>query len=236
MIAAREGIGDLLARGTREMAGTLGRDPEEAAQVKGLEIPMHDARAFHGQAATYATGPRGACHLKGEYFNVDLGGKITELEIFPGDRLTSSGKAAQAARLQSFKDLYDALTICKFAPLKATQLCRILSAVTGRRMEPPALLAAGDRSVNLKRAISCRLGLTRAADRLPRIARAALSEGSTAQKAPDMALLLKEYYTHRDWDWHTGMPSRAKLIELGLEKAARELYPDEETPLPKKGA
>mgnify|MGYP000101974556 CR=1 FL=1 len=43
------------------MAKAFGRDPQEAAQVKGLEIPMHDPRAFHGQAVTYATGPRGAC-------------------------------------------------------------------------------------------------------------------------------------------------------------------------------
>ena len=50
MIINRKGIGELLGKGTRAMARELGADPEEAAQVKGLEIPMHDARAFYGEA------------------------------------------------------------------------------------------------------------------------------------------------------------------------------------------
>jgi aldehyde:ferredoxin oxidoreductase len=225
MMAHGEGIGRMLARGTLAMAKAFGRDPGEAAQVKGLEIPMHDPRAFHGQAVTYATGPRGACHLKGEYFNLELGAKVKEYDLLPGDRLSSVGKGAAAAKLQSLKDLYDALTLCKFAPLKATQLCRILSAVTGDPMDPAKLLEAGDRSVNLKRAINNRLGLSRADDQLPRIAAQALAEGSTAEKAPDMALLLKDYYTHRGWDWETGKPSRETLEALGLGFAADDLYP-----------
>ena len=227
MMAAGEGIGRELARGTLAMAKAFGRDPGEAAQVKGLEIPMHDARAFHGQAVTYATGPRGACHLKGEYFNVELGAKVKEYDIYPGDRLSSEGKGAAAAKLQSLKDLYDALTLCKFSPLKATQLCRILSAVTGESMDPAALLAAGDRSVNLKRAINLRLGMDRSADQLPPIAGEALGEGATAGKAPDMDLMLKEYYAHRGWDGETGKPLRETLIALGLDQAAADLYPDE---------
>ena len=224
MISAGEGIGELLGRGTLAMARELGRDPEEAAQVKGLEIPMHDPRAFHGQAVTYATNPRGACHLKGEYFNVELGNPVKAYQLFPRHRLSSEGKGAPAARLQSYSDLFDALTLCKFAHLKVDQLCRIINAVTGWEMTPERLLEAGDRSVNLKRAISNRLGLTREYDTLPRIARKALGEGASAGKAPDMQLMLKEYYDHRGWDWQTGRPRRETLIELGLEQAASDLY------------
>jgi aldehyde:ferredoxin oxidoreductase len=158
---------------------------------------------------------------------VELGAKVREYDILPGNRLSSEGKGAAAAKLQSLKDLYDALTLCKFAPLKATQLCRILSAVTGDAMDPPKLLEAGDRSVNLKRAINNRLGLTRAEDQLPRIAAQALTEGSTAEKAPDMELLLKDYYAQRGWDWETGKPKRETLNALGLGHAARDLYPEE---------
>ena len=224
LMAKGEGIGRKLSRGTLAMAQAFGRDPQEAAQVKGLEIPMHDARAFHGQAVTYATGPRGACHLKGEYFNVELGAKVKEYDILPGNRLSSENKGAAAARLQSLKDLYDSLTLCKFAPLKATQLCRILSAVTGEPVDPPKLLEAGDRSVNLKRAINNRLGLTREDDQLPRIAAHALTEGATAGKAPDMDRLLKDYYAQRGWDWETGKPMRETLVALGLGYAAKDLY------------
>ena len=224
-IAREEGVGALLAQGTLAMARALGRDTGEAAQVKGLEIPMHDARAFHGQALSYATGPRGACHLKGDYFNIDLGGKIKELKIFPGDRLTSKGKGAPAAKFQSIKDLYDALTICKFSPLSVTDLCGIYTAITGIPMDPEGLLAAGDRSVNLKRAINLKLGLTPAHDRLPRIAAEALTDGATAEKAPDMDVLLEEYYLYHGWDPVTGKPHKATLERLALDQVLEDLYP-----------
>ena len=225
MIATGDGIGKLMGDGTLAMARALGRDPEEAAQVKGLEIPMHDARAFHGQAVTYATNPRGACHLKGEYFNIELGNKVKEYDLVPKNRLSSAGKGAPAARLQSLADLFDALTLCKFAHLGVTQLCDILNAITGWSMTPETLLEAGDRSVNLKRAISNRLGLTREHDHLPKIAVTALGEGTSAGKAPDMELMLKDYYAHRQWDWQTGRPTRAKLQSLGLDQVESDLYP-----------
>lgn len=225
MIIEQEGIGKLLAQGTLKMAREFGRDQTEAAQVKGLEMPMHDPRAYHGMAISYATGPRGACHLKGDYYNVDLGPPVPELEIFPGARTTAEGgKAASAAKYQSLKDLYDSLTLCKFAPLSVTQISEILSGITGWKYEPKDILAAGDRSINIKRAISIKLGLTREDDRLPQICLEPLPEGSTAGVVPDMDRLLKEYYEHRQWDWETGKPKKEKLIELGLAQAAEDLY------------
>ncbi|UCD85396.1 MAG: aldehyde ferredoxin oxidoreductase family protein [Deltaproteobacteria bacterium] len=225
MIVDQEGIGKLLSQGTLKMAREFGRDPGEAAQVKGMEMPMHDPRAYHGMAISYATGPRGACHLKGDYYNVDLGPPVLELEIFPGERMSAKGnKAASAAKYQSLKDLYDSLTLCKFAPLSVTQISEILSAITGWKYEPKDILAAGDRSVNIKRVINNKLGLTREDDKLPKICLEPLSEGSTAGVVPDMELLLKEYYEHRQWDWETGRPKKEKLIELSLNQAAEDLY------------
>ena len=225
MIINQEGIGKLLAQGTLRMAREFGRDQGEAAQVKGLEMAMHDPRAYHGMAISYATGPRGACHLKGDYYNVDLGPPVPELDIFPGERMTAGGgKATSAAKYQSLKDLYDSLTLCKFAPLSVTQISEILSGITGWKYEPQDILAAGDRSINIKRAISNKLGLTREDDKLPQICLQPLSEGSTAGVVPDMDRLLREYYEHRQWDWETGRPKKEKLIELGLVQAAEDLY------------
>ena len=224
-IINQEGIGVLLSKGTLVMARELGRDEGEAAQVKGLEVPMHDGRAFHGLAVSYATGPRGACHLKGDYYNIDLGNMVLEYMILPSDRLVSEGKGEPAAKFQSFKDLFDALTLCKFAPLQVPQICEILNALTGWEFGPEELLAAGDRSVNLKRAISNKLGVTRNDDILPEICLDPLSEGTTDGIRPDMEIMLKEYYRYRDWDWQTGKPTKEKLMELGLTQAVEDLYP-----------
>jgi len=225
MIISQKGIGKIISRGALAMAKEFGRDADEAAQVKGLEMPMHDARAFHGMALSYVTGPRGACHLKGDYYNIDLGNLVPEYMILPGERLSSEGKGEGVAKFQSFKDLFDSLALCKFAPLMPTQLCEMLNAITGWEVGPNELLAAGDRSVNLKRALSNKLGLTREHDKLPRICSAALDEGSTAGVEPDMEKMLREYYQFRGWDWETGRPMKAKLLELGLDQVAAEMYP-----------
>jgi aldehyde:ferredoxin oxidoreductase len=226
MIVNQEGIGKLLSQGTLRMARELGRDEDEAAQVKGMEVPMHEGRAWHGLAISYATGPRGACHLKGDYYNVDIGGALPVMEynIMQTDRMTSVGKAENAAKYQNLKDLFDALTLCKYARFSPTQICQILNALTGWEITPDDLLTIGERSINIKRVISNKLGLTRKEDKLPKICLDPHDEGSTAGSLPDMDLMLREYYEFRRWDWETGKPSREKLVELGLTTEAEDLY------------
>lgn len=224
MIIRQEGIGKLLSQGTLRMAETFARDPGEAAQVKGMEMAMHDPRAFTGMAVSYATGPRGACHLKGDYYNVELGNFILEYNILPGDRFQSAGKAEMAAKYQNFKDLFDTLALCKFAAYTPTLICRIINGITGWDYTPETLLATGERSMAIKRGINNKLGLTRADDKLPKICLEVLKEGSSADRLPDMELLLREYYAFRQWDWETGKPAREKLLELGLDEAAADLY------------
>jgi aldehyde:ferredoxin oxidoreductase len=225
MAIKQEGIGKLLSQGTLKMAEHFGRDPEEAAQVKGMEVAMHDPRAFTGMALSYATGPRGACHLKGDYYTIELGGFVFEYGILPGDRFCSEGKAEIVAKFQNFKDLFDSLTLCKFAPYTPTFICEAINAITGWEYDPHKLLIAGERSINIKRVINNKRGLTREQDRLPRICLEALKEGSSAGKSPNLELMLKEYYQHRNWDWATGKPNKEKLLELGMVEEAKELYP-----------
>ena len=99
-----------------------------------------------------------------------------------------------------------------------------LGAVTGWETSPNDLLTAGDRSINIKRAISNKLGLKRKDDKLPKICLQAHTEGSTVGKKPDMDLLLKDYYQYRQWDWNTGRPTEKKLNELDLGWIAKDLY------------
>jgi aldehyde:ferredoxin oxidoreductase len=40
-----------------------------------------------------------------------------------------------------------------------------------------------------------------------------------------MEMMLEEYYHYRGWDRETGKPSKEKLIELGLNRVAEDLYP-----------
>ncbi len=224
LIVKKQGIGELLGKGVKKMAEELGADPEEAAHVKGLEVPMHDGRAYVGQALCYATGPRGACHLKGSMYRVDLGQAVPEFNIIKGDRFQSQGKAEVCARAQNYTEIFDAVLLCKFAPHSATLISQLLSSITGWDYTPADLNTLGERSMNIKRAINNRLGVRREDDKMPRICIEALPEGGSKDKAPDMGLLLKEYYDYRKWDWASGKPSKDRLLELGLKQAAADLW------------
>jgi len=223
MIIERQGIGELLGTGTRRMAEKLGADPESAAHVKGLEVPMHDPRAYSGMAILYAAGPVGASHMKGDYYAAGAG--IPELGIRRTDRFQSAGIAVPAAKYQNMKDMYNSLLLCNFAPLSLTLVTDTLNSITGWNFTPTDLATAGDRSITLKRAINNRLGITRQDDRLPRINVQAVNEGGIAGRSPDMAVLLKEFYDFRKWDWNTGRPAKEKLLELGLDFVAKDLWP-----------
>jgi len=55
-IVKKEEIGAVLSQGTREAARKLGKGAEELSiEVKGLEVPMHDPRGFHGMGLAYMT-------------------------------------------------------------------------------------------------------------------------------------------------------------------------------------
>jgi len=224
MIVKREGIGDLLAEGSLKVARELGVDPDEVAAVKGLEIPMHDPRAATGMALSYATGSRGACHLRGDYYGVDVRGGVPEFGVESGDRFKSEGKAPMAAKYQNFKDLFDSVLMCKFSGITATQLAEFINGITGWNYSTDDLCTIGERSIDIKRAISNKLGVTRQHDKMPKISIAPMPQGSTAGKSPDMDVLLREYYEYRQWDWDSGKPKRDKLIELGLNDVANDLW------------
>jgi len=226
MMINQEGLGVLLSKGVKAMAAELNVDPEEAAQVKGLEFPMHDPRAYQGAALAYAVGPRGACHLKGSFYNLDAPGNETGLElgITFSDKNNPQQKGAMTAKILHFCELYNSFTLCEFSPLPASLIARLLSAITGTHFKTMDLLTFGERSLNLKRAINNLLGVTRKDDHLPRIGRQALREGATAGIEPDMDLMLKEFYMVSAWDWETGKPAREKLLHLGLQQQAKDLW------------
>ena len=142
----------------------------------------------------------------------------------PKEGLSPKQKGAMSAKILFFCELYNSFTLCQFSPLPDEMIAKILFCITGKACKPMDLLTFGERSLNLKRAINNILGVTREEDKMPGIARRALKEGGTAGIEPDMDLMLKDFYTVCQWDWETGKPQKAKLLELGLERVAKDLY------------
>jgi aldehyde:ferredoxin oxidoreductase len=221
--ATREGIGDLLAQGSRRFGAHYGAE-DQAVQVNGLEAAYHDPRGVSGMALSYATSPRGACHNQSDYFFVDWGHSREDLGIHFFERHAQAEKAANVARHQDFRTVFNSMVMCIFANVETGAMVDLINAACGLDWDPDEMLRAGERAWNLKRAINNRMGLNRSNDRLPRAFLEAFQEGGSAGFVPDLPAMLEAYYTARGWDRLTGRPSKDKLISLGLEDAARDLW------------
>jgi aldehyde:ferredoxin oxidoreductase len=207
MTARREGFGAVLAEGNAALAERFGA-PELSVTVNRLEVPMHDPRAYVGTAVTYALSPRGACHMEGDMYDLDLGRDTGEsIGLVPGDRHENSiEKGRMAARLQAWRNLYNALTLCEFENPPPALLSGALNAATGWSLAAEDLIPIGKRIVNLKRLLNMKLGLTRANDRLPDLLLKPLAEGGAAGIVPDMPTLLAGAYAEFGWDPESGRP------------------------------
>ncbi len=217
MIAERDGFGAVLAEGSAAVAERFGV-PELAATVNRLEVPMHDPRAFAGMAVSYALSPRGACHMEGDMYSVDMGqAPAPEIGVIPGDRFdTSEEKGRIAARQQAWRNLYNALTICQFMNPGVPLVLKAVNAVTGWGLEVDDLLTLGKRLMTFKRMINLRRGVTRENDRLPEVLMKSL-DGGTEGHVPDVEALLRGAYAEYGWDPETGVPTAETLSSLGLD-------------------
>jgi aldehyde:ferredoxin oxidoreductase len=215
-ITFRTGLGDLLAEGTRRAAERLnGKATAYALHVKGVELPAYDPRGVTGMALAYATGFRGADHLRAW---------TIAKEIFaPGsDRYTQDGKPGIVKEMQDFRSAVDAAGLCVFLAkdIVTDELTGLLNTVTGFDMSTEELLTVGERIWNQERLLAAREGIGRADDTLPdRLLDEPLpdgpAEGHTVGRER-LSEMLSEYYALRGWDQESGHPKPETLERLGL--------------------
>ncbi len=223
-IAAIDGVGELLAEGIRAVAERF--DAEDiAAHVHGLDIPMHDPRAFFGLALGYITGPRGACHLMPDVYMMDMGLEVPAFDVRSSDRHELDEKAPNVARFQDYRTVYNAMVMCHFANVGAERLLELFNAATGFAFDPSTLQTVGRRIFTLKRIINLDLGLDPREETLPPHLMQPL-EGGTEERVPDLDRLRSEYYRYRQWDIESGWPNEAVIEELELDEWARSRAKD----------
>ena len=213
LTARREGFGAVLAEGNAALAERAGV-PELSATVNRLELPMHEPRAYLGMAVTYALSPRGACHMEGDMFSLDLGqSNVEDVGLVPGERHDNTlEKGHSAARLQAWRNLYNSLPLCQFENPGVHPLLSAINAATGWNLSAEDLMTTGKGIVNIKRSLNFKLGLTKANDRLPELLLKPLKEGGAAGIVPDMPTLLAGAYAEFGWDMETGRPPEAHMF------------------------
>ncbi len=193
LIAHREGIGDILARGIKYAASTW--DLEDiAVHVKGMEPAGYDPRVLKGMALAYATSDRGACHLRATFYKPELTGMI------PPDQI--EGKAELFVEFEDRLTIFDALVFCRFYRdlYLWDVLGEIIHALTGLDADKKALRARAAAISTLVRRFNMREGLTTEDDWLSKGLFRKLEKTGHEIKAEDLAYMLKDYYRLRGWD------------------------------------
>jgi aldehyde:ferredoxin oxidoreductase len=226
-IAARQGFGNLLADGVQRAAKVIGRGAEDfAMHVKGLEFALHEPRGKQGQALSYATSNRGACHLQAPHDQSFAAPNVLP-EIGLGDIVdpfSLKGKAGFVKKGQDYWALLDSLVLCKFVMkpigvISFTELNSLINAVTGWELTNEQIMAFGERAFTLGRMFNVREGVTAVDDCLPKRSFETLPGGAHAGTRIDVAEFkheLAEYYRLRGWSVDTGIPGREILERLGL--------------------
>ena len=217
LIGAREGIGDLLADGSRAAARAVGQGSEAwAMQVKGLEMPGYEPRSLKTMALGLAVSTRGACHNRSSAYEADFSARVDRLQAdYERGRITMEG--------EDFSAVLDSLIWCKFLRKAFTDLYEesadIYRYITGWDISPDELRTAGERVNNLKKQFNIREGWRREDDALPeRVFAETLPDGVGAGvglSRADLDMMVQAYYAARGWDADGIIPD-AKLRELGL--------------------
>ncbi len=210
-MAHREGFGDILADGVKVAAGRIGKGAEEyAVHIDGQELGLHDPKAgFFGDKMTTA---------------------MYHMDATPGRHTTGFGPS------QFPGYVLNAAGVCMHGNIGVRDAhhytARFMSAVTGWNRSLDELNKVGERIAVMRHVFNLREGLNPLKRKVhPRIiGRPPQKEGPLAGVSTDMETQAAWNLGALDWDRITTKPSKNKLLELGLDDIAEELWPPQEPP------
>jgi aldehyde:ferredoxin oxidoreductase len=152
----------------------------------------------------------------------------------PGEPKTWRNKVSTAIMCQNLSVMMDCITYCGWANAQSFYSrytpdyfgdpaigAKVYSAVTGIEKTHEEMIEAMDAIVNIERCIHVREGRRRVHDSFNDTIFNLNGWKWTSKE--EFHTILDEYYEMRGWDPTTGVPRRATLAQLGLEKIANEL-------------
>jgi aldehyde:ferredoxin oxidoreductase len=228
-LARREGFGAVLADGVKVAAEKIGKGSDQyAIHIQGQELPAHDPKAAFHYATSFKLDPTPGRHF--------VGSELSEAPAHPSGLLPRFDHASFAGRGEARKigsNFHHTLVcagMCLFvywAFPDVSPIAEFMKAVTGWDITNDEMLKTGERISNLRQAFNIREGLNPMQFKLPDrvLGKPPKKEGPLAGVTIDEDTMNSEYLKAMDWDLKTAKPSQKKLLELGLEDAARELWP-----------
>ena len=203
-IAYRQGIGGILADGSRRIIEKWPEMDRIILQVKGLEQSAYDSRAGASMGLAYATSDIGAHHTRAW---------TIAREMEEGQNWSDEEKVDIVIYHQKLRPLFDMLGVCRLPwielGLSERHYENFYKYVTGKEASLEELLELSNDIYDLTRLINARLGMSRKDDSLPyKVWANPPLTGPNAGKVidrEDFQKLLSLYYQKRGWD-EDGIP------------------------------
>lgn len=231
-MVAREGIGDVLADGSKIAAARIGRGAERyLVHAGGQEPAMHDGRSDPGYAVHYSVEPTPGRHTLGSWVYYEMwqlwktvkGLPKPALFYFKGSKYKADAEKARIAAVNSkFMNVVNGSGMCMFGSfLGAGRIPTFawLNAATGWNRTPAEYLEIGERIQTLKQAFNVKHGIEPLALRLS--ARALglppQPKGANKGRTVDIEKLTRQYWMEFGWDPETGKPTGECMSKWGLE-------------------
>jgi aldehyde:ferredoxin oxidoreductase len=209
-IAMRDGIGDLLAEGTRIASQRIGKGSDYfAIQTAGMEISGVNIKGCASMGLTLATADF-ASHTRFWSASDEMAGNLT----FEGTpEYVMKGQDEVSAR--------NSMIVCDFVPFGFDRLAPLYASLTGIEVDGPALMKIGERIFNLNRLVNIQNGRSRNQDTLPQRFfqekhLAGIFKGRFLTEEI-FSQWLDKYYQKRGWN-NQGIPTDSKLNELRLQR------------------
>lgn len=224
-IARRAGFGSILADGVKRAAEKIGKDSEKfAMHVGGQEFPAHDTRGDPGFAIAYGAEPTPGRHTQsGEFPHPE--GALPKY-----DRTSFRGRGVPHKIGSMIYHVMNASGCCMIVYGDGLdhfdQFIESLRVITGWDITREEIIKTGERINNIRQSFNVREGIKSPfsyPDRMLGIPPKQV--GPRAGITMDKNEIFKEYFEAMDWDLNTGKPSKVKLLELGLDDVANELWP-----------
>ncbi|MBN2299389.1 MAG: aldehyde ferredoxin oxidoreductase family protein [Deltaproteobacteria bacterium] len=228
---AREGIGDVLADGTKKAAEKIGKGSMEwAVHAGGQEPAMHDGRNDPGFALHYSVEPTPGRHTIGSFQYYELFQLWSKIPSLPRVKPISTKNSRyrvtdeqiiQAAALSRFINVVNGSGMCLMGVsmgISRIPVFEWLNAVTGWSKDPEEYMLIGERIQTIKQAFNIKHGIEprdmKISDRalgLPK-----LQEGPNKGRSVDIDLFMSKYWDYFGWDPQTGKPTHETMNRLNL--------------------
>jgi aldehyde:ferredoxin oxidoreductase len=138
------------------------------------------------------------------------------------------GKGKALKPISNLNHVSNVSGICLFGYLSTRfeMLTEFLAAVTGHNYTFEELLLAGERIANIRQAFNVREGYNAITTPIPKRAYGIppLDAGPTAGITVEIETMRREYLDEMDWTHDAAVPTREKLVALGLSDVAEDLW------------